>query len=242
VGQVHADFPRASSRDKALVGSSLLDSLKKIAVMAINVRATEDTSMRDPKRFAFGVAALLASLLPGAGWSAPILVNTCLSTTPTGNPCPGAAPGTFTINLVNFLTPLPEFVVAGDVVLLERVPGSTAQSNWSDVVRFPDLGNGLANVAQLFSDPESGLPGFILQRNSVFIPEDPLATSTDMTPYIPCTAAGSCNFYTVFSDSPLNESDHGEPNSIPEPGTLSLVGLALGGAALLNHPRRNAAA
>ena len=233
---MHADSPRASSRDRALLGSSLLDSLKKIAVMAINARATEDTSMRDSKRLAFGVVAVLASLLPGTGWSGPIFVNTCVSM--TGFSCPGAAPGTFTINLVDFRTSLPEFVVAGDVVLLEHLAGGTSQSNWSDVIRFPDLGNGRANVAQLFSDSEFGLSGFTLQRNSLFIPEDPLATGTDMTPYTPCTAALACNFYTVFSDSPLNESDHGEPTSIPEPGTLALVGLALGGAALLNHPGR----
>jgi hypothetical protein len=128
------------------------------------------------------------------------------------------------------------------VVLLERLTAGTAQSNWSDVVRFPDLGNGLASVAQLFSDLEAGLPAFSLQRNRLFIVEDPLATSTDLTPYTPCTASGACNFYTVFSDSPLHESDHGEPTSIPEPGLWSWVGLALGGAALLKYPRPKAAA
>jgi hypothetical protein len=138
-----------------------------------------------------------------------------------------------TVNFVNGVptVTLPEQVAAGDVILLDPagLPGS--QPVTSDILRFPDLGNGIATTMQLFSDNgdgvdnvgDLGLPS-VLVSNLVTISEDP----SEITLYR-AQSDGGFNMYHIYSDAPL----------VPEPGSLSL--LAAGGLPLLGFLRRRRA-
>jgi hypothetical protein len=183
------------------------------------------------------VLPLAVGLLPAASWAQ----------APAGTPLPGTAPISASIDenglailngqtiptvLVNGVPTvlLPSPVIAGDVVLLDP-PGPTGALDPSDILRFPDQGNGLSTWMQLLSDNGdgvdnvgdiTGIPPLQSLGSNVTIPEDP----SEITSY----QAGA-NSYTVYSDAGIDPG-----GMTPEPGSLSL--LATGGLPLLGFLRR----
>jgi hypothetical protein len=105
------------------------------------------------------------------------------------------------------------FVVAGDVLVYD----DPAMTILGDILRFPDMGGGVAHFVILLSDPgdpiDTGLPppsGF--QPNTFSMTED----AGGPTLY---TAEPSAQVYDILSDS------ESVPD-VPEPTTFFLVAMA----------------
>jgi hypothetical protein len=116
-------------------------------------------------------------------------------------------------------------VVAGDVIFTD---GTALGSLFSDILRFPNRGDGFATTIQLLSDTSDGVdnPGDTglnvdFQQNHIILPEDPSEISVYQA-----GLNGEVNTYTVYSDAGI----------VPEPGSLAL--LATGGLPLLGFLRR----
>src|SRR5260370_2115538 len=124
--------------------------------------------------------------------------------------------------------PLPIGVTAvpGDVLVYEDVAGTIL----GDVLRFPDIGTGVALFVLLLSDPgdpaDTGLPGSF-QPNTFSMFEG--------GPPILYTASPGGQVYTIGSDFEVIPD-------VPEPGTFSLLAVAaLGWAIRMTRLKRLAA-
>lgn len=115
-------------------------------------------------------------------------------------------------------TPLPVGVTAvpGDVLVLDDMGGTIL----GDVLRFPDIGTGVALFVLLLSDPgdpaDTGLPGSF-QPNTFSMFEG--------GPPILYTATPGGQVYTIGSDFEVIPD-------VPEPGTFSLLVVAALGWAI----------
>jgi len=160
------------------------------------------------------ILTLLTYLIPGAAFADALCI-----TGSTGGPCPGFFSGP--PFAVPFL-PVPEgfpqltlppgvFVTAGDVLIFDD-PGMTILG---DVLRFPDIGGGIAHFALLYSDPSDpediGLP-VTFQPNTFSMVEN----AGGPTLY---TAGPAGQVYNILSDAET-------VSDVPEPGTFFLMALA----------------
>jgi hypothetical protein len=120
-------------------------------------------------------------------------------------------------NVVSF--PLGQSVLAGYVVLLESPSAShTDPTQWSDVLQFIDGGSGQATSSQLFSAGCNCFPtsATVNAGPSAFVLETQTGQGDDFSDSTQFNAG--FNTFTVFSAA---------PNTVPEPGSGVLVGLAL---------------
>lgn len=160
------------------------------------------------------VLTLALCLIPATAFADAMCV-----TGSTGGPCPGFFAGPpFAVpflpvpeGLAQMALPAGVFVTAGDVLVFDD-PGMTILG---DVLRFPDIGGGMAHFVILLSDPgdpeDTGLPASF-QANTFSMIEN----AGGPTLY---TAGPGGQVYNILSDSEIVPD-------VPEPGTLSLVALA----------------
>jgi hypothetical protein len=170
------------------------------------------------RRSWFSVLTLVFCLVPATAFADAVCV-----TGSTGGPCPGFFEG-FPF-AVPFL-PVPEgvqqmilpsgvFVTAGDVLVFD----DPAMTILGDVLRFPDIGGGLAHFVLLLSDPgdpaDTGLPA-TFQPNTFSMVEN----AGGPTLY---TAGPGGQVYDILSDSEVVA----DVTSTPEPSSLLLFGTGL---------------
>jgi hypothetical protein len=152
---------------------------------------------------------------------APAFADAICTTGSTGGACPGffagppfATPFLPVPEALNqFILPPGVFVVAGDVLVYDD-PGFTILG---DVLRFPDIGGGIAHFVILLSDPpdpeDTGLP-ISFQANTFSMTEN----AGGPTLY---TAGPGGQVYNILSDA------ESVPDArVPEPGTFPIMGLA----------------
>jgi hypothetical protein len=137
----------------------------------------------------------------------------------TGGPCPGFFAGSpFAVpflpvpeSLSQMILPAGVFVTAGDVLVFD----DPAMTVLGDVLRFPDIGGGVAHFVILLSDVgdpvDTGLPSSF-QANTFSMIEN----AGGPTLY---TAGPGGQVYNILSDAEIVPD-------VPEPGTFLLMGLA----------------
>ena len=115
-------------------------------------------------------------------------------------------------SLAQSILPAGVFVAAGDVLVYD----DPAMTILGDILRFPDMGGGVAHFVILLSDPgdpeDTGLP-------SSFQPNTFSMTENTGGPTL-YTAMPSGQVYDILSDSEI------VPDVAAEPATFSLVVLA----------------
>src|SRR5260370_30484181 len=160
------------------------------------------------------VFTIALCLVPAAAFADAICV-----TGSTGGSCPGffagppfAAPFlSVPEGFSQVVVPPGVFVVAGDVLLFDN----PAMTILGDVLRFTDIGGGVAHFVLLLSDPsdpeDTGLP-VSFQANTFSMVEN----AGGPTLY---TAGPGGQVYNILSDSEVVKD-------VPEPGTFSLLALA----------------
>jgi PEP-CTERM motif len=133
---------------------------------------------------------------------------------------------------------LPNSVVAGYVVLLES-PNSDQNdvSQWSDVLRIFDFGNGLGDTMQLYSEGSPLFPSLsdVLGAAHTFIVEVQNGVGSDYVDFTTYTAG--TNIYQIYSDAPVNENE-----TTPEPASLVLASMGFVGLAAYKWRRRKQSA
>jgi hypothetical protein len=110
-------------------------------------------------------------------------------------------------NVPTFTLPFP--IVAGDLLIVDQADGTV-----SDLVRFPDQGDGTASVAQFYS--ELPVNGETPKASDVGIP-------SDRQPNLVTLVEGLDGVVTYRVDD-ATYIFHSDPdNAVPEPGALSLL-------------------
>jgi hypothetical protein len=173
------------------------------------------------RRLVLGRSRVLLPILTLLLYLIPVIAfaDAMCTTGSTGGPCPGFFAGSpFAVpflpvpeGLSQMILPSGVFVTAGDVLVFDD-PGMTILG---DVLRFPDIGGGIAHFVILLSDPsdpvDTGLPG-TFQPNTFSMIEN----AGGPTLY---TAGPTGQVYNILSDAETVPD-------VPEPGTFLLMGLA----------------